>query len=241
MGSSASKHPEDGWPAYLSRRAVRDALHRFAATKSVLGTRVRFRGEGGGWVEYAAVLPGGDRARVVFQRVDREGRPPVFPAAMARWELPAGGDVPHEVVATAPGKAWVRSGEVCAAYADDGGGWVKTSEWRGAAPPVPPQPPEDTMWEYLFECYETGARHRECYRLGRHPQLLPWRLAPFDAVKGQTIHPDFRCTYGDSCYSEECQKLLARVGGDVAGIRHRAGQPACSRGTCPPSPCRAGA
>lgn len=227
MGSAASKDRAGGgqgeeWPAYLSQRGLRDALHRFSARKSVMGTRVRFRDERGSVTEYAAVLPGGDRARAVFQRVDRPGQVPLFPQAMARWELPAGGDGPHEVVATMPGKACVRSGAACAAYVDNGHGWVKTSEWQAGAPRPAPQPPEDTMWEYLFECYENGTRHRECYHLGHHPRLLPWRLAEFDAVRGETIHPDFRCTYGDSCYSEECQKLLARVGGDVAGIRRRA-------------------
>lgn len=58
-----------GWPALMTRETLTRTMTRFPADKSVLGTRVRFRQSGGGWVEYRKLAGRGGNG-AVYRRVD---------------------------------------------------------------------------------------------------------------------------------------------------------------------------
>lgn len=110
MGASqscpAKAAADRGWPAYMSTEALRRAMLSFPAEKSVLSDRVRFL-EGEARVEYVR-LPGAKGSNATYQRRDGEGLLPAFPRFLARQELPAATDMPHEVVEATAGQVRVR-------------------------------------------------------------------------------------------------------------------------------------
>ena len=211
-----------GWPAYLSQARLKQAMLRFRADKSLMGTRVRLIQRHGGWVEYRK-LPG----RALYQRAD-DAALPDFPAHMPAWELPRGGDAPHKVLAISPGRVKLASeAGGCCLYAFNGEVWS-----RGACSKSPCQVrsweveeagQQDSMQEYLFSCYHTDGSHEpSCQRLRRAAKLIPYdhdALASRKVKSSSRINPGYSCTYDDPFYKADCQRLMARASADAAGIR----------------------
>ena len=122
---SARAAAASGWPAYMSQARLKRAMLRFRADRSVLGTRVRLRQSGGGWVEYSR-LPGGRVGQQPLYRRSDSGPGGPFPSHLAGWELPGGEDVPHEVRRLAPDRVALRDkGGGEAEYSLVGGTWTR--------------------------------------------------------------------------------------------------------------------
>ena len=126
-----------GWPAYMSQARLKRAMLRFPADRSLLGTRVRLRQSGGGWIEYSRVPGQRPGQQPLYRRVDGGPRGDEFPEHLAAWELPAGEDVPHEVSSLAPDRVSLRDRAGSAQYSLSGGTWARI----GRAPQKKVWPP----------------------------------------------------------------------------------------------------
>lgn len=131
----AARHAAQGWPGFLTGRAMQAQASKFRVRRSVLGRRVRLVDRAEGCIEYARLAVPGTGA-VFYQRVDapcgRGGGLPKFPHALVAHELPGGEGTPYAATVQRPNYAELadtRTGR-CATYRRSArdGTWVKVEE-----------------------------------------------------------------------------------------------------------------